>query len=55
MAEDVATAEPPAATRRLRHDWARRLINELLALLIALIPGGALRLAIGRSVLNAVP
>ena len=51
MAEDVATAEPPAATRRLRHDWARRLINELLALLIALL----VLLAAGLVLLDTAP
>ena len=37
MAEQLVSTEAPAAGRRLRHDWVRRLVNELLALFIALL------------------
>jgi translocation and assembly module TamB len=38
MAEDLAVeAAPPPTRRRLRDDWARRLLNELFALFVALL------------------
>jgi translocation and assembly module TamB len=37
MAEIVVTTPPDEPPRRLRHDWARRLLNELFALFIALL------------------
>ena len=37
MAEGLVSSEAPPAERRLRRDWPRRLLNELIALLIALL------------------
>ncbi|HEY7959609.1 MAG TPA: translocation/assembly module TamB domain-containing protein [Sphingomicrobium sp.] len=37
MAEVAINTEPEVTPRRLRRDWARRLLNELLALFIALL------------------
>ncbi|HEX6741651.1 MAG TPA: translocation/assembly module TamB domain-containing protein [Sphingomicrobium sp.] len=37
MAEELASTEAPVTGRRLRRDWVRRLVDELLALLIALL------------------
>src|SRR5690349_19125292 len=34
---DVGTSEPVGPRRRLRPDWKRRLLNELLALFVALL------------------
>src|SRR3954449_2471843 len=34
---DAETSEPPERRRRLRPDWKRRLLNELLALFVALL------------------
>ena len=37
VAVDSRTQEPEAPRRRLRQDWARRLLNELFALFVALL------------------
>lgn len=36
-ADDIALAEGATPERRLRRDWPRRLLNELLSLFIALL------------------
>ena len=51
MAEAVVQTEPGSPRRRLRPDWPRRLVNELLALFIALL----LLLAVGLVLLDTAP
>ena len=51
MAEAVAATDPGPPPRRLRADWPRRLLNELLALFIALL----LLLAVGLVLLDTAP
>jgi translocation and assembly module TamB len=51
VAEDVAQVEARAPRRRLRGDWARRLLHELFALFVALL----LLLAAGLVLLDTAP
>jgi translocation and assembly module TamB len=52
MAETlVETEAPPGTRRRLRADWPRRLLNELLALFVALL----LLLGVGLVLLDSAP
>jgi translocation and assembly module TamB len=51
MAEQVVSTDAGAAGTRLRRNWARRLINELLALFVALL----LLLAMGLVLLDTAP
>jgi translocation and assembly module TamB len=52
VADEIASTEAtPARDRRLRRDWARRLIDELLALVIALL----VLLAAGLVLLDTAP
>ncbi len=51
MADAVAPAESAVPARRLRSDWARRLLSELLALFIALL----LLVAVGLVLLDTAP
>src|SRR3954468_9575131 len=51
MAEETAAGEGASPPRRLRSDWPRRLVDELLALFIALL----LLLAVGLVLLDTAP
>ena len=51
MADELASTDAPPAGRRLRRDWARRLVDELLALFIALL----VLLAAGLVLLDTAP
>jgi translocation and assembly module TamB len=51
VADAVAPAESAVPARRLRSDWARRLLSELLALFIALL----LLVAVGLVLLDTAP
>src|SRR6185369_12753873 len=51
MAEEIVSGEGASPPRRLRHDWPRRLLNELLALFIALL----VLLAAGLVLLDTAP
>ncbi|MFL6740557.1 MAG: translocation/assembly module TamB, partial [Sphingomicrobium sp.] len=51
MADELVSTDAPVPPRRLRRDWARRLVNELLALFIALL----VLLAAGLVLLDTAP
>ena len=51
MAEEIAASEAETPRVRLRRNWARRLIDELLALFVALL----LLLAVGLVMLDTAP